>query len=267
MSGETTPPEAPIPATEVHHQVSPEPGAPPEAPAPSPVVDPAPTPEPAAAAIEPAAEPAFKPHTDTPSLLAQAGKEEPKPDADAPPVVAEPVQPAAPTYEPFTLPEGIEAAPETMAAYTGALGKHGITQEAGQELLSLHAAQMQTYAEQTLTRQHEAFGKMRAEWRDQVMADPEIGGSNHRSAMASIAELRDRFIPRSGPVTDAFNAMLDATGVGDHPDFLRLMARIGRAFREPAPAPAAQKPPADIGRKPNGRATMAEIYPTMSAPR
>lgn len=204
-------------------------------------------------------QPAFTPHTETPSLLEQAGQEPPKPEAAPAEVAAEAPAPIAPTYEPFALPEGTEAAPEAMTAYTGALGKYGITQEAGQELIALHAAQMQQYSEQTLARQHEAFGAMRAGWRDQVLGDPELGGANHQSAMAAVAEVRDRFIPRSGPVHEAFNDMLTSTGVGDHPAFLRFIARIGQALREPAAPTPAMKPPSDIGRKPNGRA-LADIY-------
>lgn len=214
----------------------------------------------APAVVAPAAEqPAFTPHTDTPSLLEQAGKPEAKPTEVAPVEVTPPEQPTAPIYEAFTLPEGVQAAPEKLELYTSALGKHGITQEAGQELIALHAAEIQSYAEQTLARQHEAFGEMRAGWRDQVMKDAELGGANHQSAMAAVAEVRDRFIPRSGPVHDAFNDMLTATGVGDHPSFLRFIARIGHALREPAPPPPAMKPPPDVGKRPNGRA-LADIY-------
>jgi hypothetical protein len=214
---------------------------------------------PAAPTPEEPQQPAFTPHTDTPSLLEQAGKEPPAATTDAPAELVAPVEAAAPTYEPFTLPEGIEAAPEQMAAYAGVLGKYGIPQEAGQDLIALHAAQIQQYAEQTLARQHEAFAEMRAGWRGQVMSDPELGGANHQNAMAAVAEVRDRFIPRSGPVHDAFNDMLTSTGVGDHPAFLRFITRIGQALREPAPPPPAQKPPADIGRRPNGRA-LTDIY-------
>lgn len=247
MSGTVPVPEVPVVAAEPVAVVA------------APAVEPAVTEAPVAETpvVETAA--AFTPHTETPSLLEQAGQEPPKPEAAPAEAVAEAPAPIAPTYEPFALPEGIEAAPEAMTAYTGALGKYGITQEAGQELIALHAAQMQHYAEQTLARQHEVFGATRAAWRDQVMKDPEIGGANYQHALAVVAELRDRFVPRSGPVHDEFNEALTISGLGDHPALLRWAYRIGMALREPAAPTPAMKPPSDIGRKPNGRA-FTDIY-------
>ena len=248
--------------------------APPEAPqtaapTPEPVVTPAPAVEVAPAAPETAAAPEAPKvvaHTETPSLMEQAGAK--KPEESAVPVAVA-AEPAAPTYEPFNLPEGISLEADKLGNYTTVLGRHNIPQAAGQELLDMYIAERQRDAVDTLARQHQAFADMRKEWRDQTTSDPEMGGANLNTTMDAVAFVRDRYVPKTGPIRDAFDKMLTTTGVGDHPEFFRFIARIGRDLREPAPPRVAQfSPPPDIGRRP-GRNNGVAIYdnPTSPQPR
>lgn len=240
----------------------------------------APVEPPAAAPIEPAASaapevppaapaapeaPALVPHTETPTLLQTVGRPE-APAAEAGTGATEPVAPAAPTYEAFVLPEGLTIEPEKLNGYTEILGKHSLPQEVGQELLNLYIAERQKDAVQTVAQQHQAFADMRKGWQDGVRTDPEIGGANFHTAMDAVASVRDRFIPQSGPVKEAFDKFLVTTGAGDHPEFLRFIARIGAAFREPAPPPAGARPPPDVGKRPAGRNGAAPLYDNPSSP-
>jgi hypothetical protein len=250
---EPTVPAAPI--------VQPDTGAP----TPVTAAEPGSSPVPAPTADAPAAplpgdseQPAqpFTPPTPEPSLFQTAGTEEPKPQDAAPPPVEEP---KAPTYEPFELPEGFEGKPERLSEYTAELAKYGISQEAGQALIAMHAEEQRQFAEQTVARQWEAFAQTKSDWAKAAKDDPEIGGARFQTSMHLVAVARDRILPASGPVRAAFDKMLDDTGVGNHPEFLRAWSRLGAMLSEPAPPPPAQKPPPDIGRKPNGRA-FADIY-------
>ena len=226
----------------------------------------APEAAPAAPAEPVVAEPAFTPHTDTPSLMQEAGKVEPP----APPAVeaVTPEPPAAPVYEPFTLPDGLSLEAEKLSGYTGILGKHAIPQAVGQELLDLYIAERQRDAVQVVAQQHQAFADMRRGWAESARNDPELGGANFNTTMDAVATVRDRFIPQQGPVREAFDKFLTSTGAGDHPEFLRFVARIGAALREPAPPPPSvnAKPPPDIGKRPSGRNGMAPIYEHPSSP-
>lgn len=217
-------------------------------------------PAPAAAAPEP---PALVPHTDTPTLLQTVGRPE---EPTAAPAPTEAAVPAAPTYEPFALPDGLTIEPDKLNGYTEILGKHSLPQEAGQELLNLYIAERQKDAVQTVAQQHQAFADMRKGWQEGVRTDPEIGGANFHTAMDAVASVRDRFIPQSGPVKEAFDKFLVTTGAGDHPEFLRFIARIGAAFREPAPPPAGARPPPDVGKRPTGRNGAAPLYDNPSSP-
>jgi hypothetical protein len=262
------------------------------APAPeSAVVDVAPavtpvTTEPAPAAAEP-----FAPHTETPSLLSAFGKDGASADAKpaepaadqaptAPPgdkpaeaaakpgetkpgdpaVDAKPPEPAAPEpiqYPDWKLPQNVKPDAEMLGKYTEALSEHRVPAEAGQKLLDMHAEalqhSMQSYADFLAREQHRVFGETRQSWRNEAMADPEIGGAGHHTAMGVIARMRDRLVSDHKPGTPeyladakAFDQFLTVTGAGDHPAFLKVMYRVGKFLDEPA------LPPPNVGPVPNG---------------
>jgi hypothetical protein len=200
---------------------------------------------PAAAVAELAAE--AKPHTETASLLEEAGGA-PKADLAAAEKPVEAVAQPLPTYEPFKLPDGITADPTRMAAYNEVLGKHAITQEVGQELVSLHTAAIQDMALHMAAEQHRAFADTRAEWREQIKSDERMGGSAFQTTQAAVARMRDMFVPESDRA--GFNEFLRVTGAGDHPAFWRVLLNAARHFDEPSLPPPSPKPPTDIGRNP-----------------
>ena len=85
------------------------------------------------------------------------------------------------------------------------------------------------------------------------LADDEIGGPGHQTAMAAIARVRDYGVPEKD--RQSFDQMLRVTGAGDHPAFLRMMHNLARWVDEPQAmeAPTDIKPPKDIGKDPNRR--------------
>jgi len=202
--------------------------------APTPVVEAAPAPE----------APAL--HTDTPTLMEQPATEPVKEEPKAPEPVA---APAAPTYE-FKFEDGFKAEPEQLTALSTALGKFNVDQETAQGLVEMHQSALKKYAEAELTRQHMAFGSMRKEWVAQIKSDPVLGGAGFETTQRAVAEMRDKFVPKTDQ--PAFNEMLRVTGVGDHPAFWRLLHNAARFFKEPAmPPPNIQPPPGVSGAKPS----------------
>ena len=245
--------------------------------APTTVDSPSPVEAPAADPATPAAEaekPALTPHTDTPSLLSSTGEKPAEPAkpgdapaadapkaADAPAVVAaEPV-----TFEAFTLPEGVTLAEDQVKTFTDTLVNPELAPQArAQALVDMHVAALQQYADSTAAAQHKAFGDMRAGWRTEVMADAELGGAGHQTAMAAVARMRNLFVPESERA--AFNSAMDLTGAGDHPAILRAFYRASRLFDEPAPLRESGRPPPNIGRRPNGAAHGGFYETTGSGP-
>jgi hypothetical protein len=246
---------------------------------------------------QPAAEPAFKPHTDTPSLLEtlkapgseqpatetteakpvegaaveaavveKTGAEAEKPvESDSKPVdlaAAEPI-----SYPEWTFPEGVTADKGKVEAFNQTLAEANIPAEAAQKLFDLHTTAAAEYRDFLEKDQHRVFGEARAEWAKQAMADPEIGGSRWNTSQAAIARVRDALMSSHKPGTPgyaadeaAFNGFLAATGAGDHPIFLKFVHRAARFMDEPQ----ATSLPANIGATKNGgmpqKNGMARIY-------
>ena len=133
-----------------------------------------------------------------------------------------------------------------------------------QPLIDFYAKQRQQDAEQTLRNQFDTFNKTKETWEKDWLADPEIGGAGHRTALKAIARTRDLGISSAAPGTKQYEAdraqfdqFLVITGAGSHPAFARLLHNLSRFTSEPQ----AEDIPTDI--KPtrtNGKAPKGGIY-------
>lgn len=206
-----------------------------------------------------------------------APAEEPKPTEPAP----EPEK--APVEEPVKLdpldwfaeegglkiPEVISLDNANRSKLTTALELGRTDPKAGaQALMDMHAEALDQYAADLHTKMWTEFGKTREGWTTKVMADPELGGAGHDTAMGRSARMRDAFVSRHAPGTPAHTAdmadwkdFLDTTGAGDHPAFHRLLNNVARKHDEAAPPPPNPTPPKDLGRKP-GTKGLAYTHPT-----
>lgn len=163
----------------------------------------------------------------------------PEPVVEAAPIEPEvAAEPVAPVYTDFSLPEGLSAAPEQVEAFTGVLGKYGLTQEAGQELMNLHATALKQAADAMAQRQQDVFVETRRGWVQQF----DKGAGNRRDTI-----LNDAKFAITSTITDAkeraalWQVLGDVTGAGDHPAVVNLLGKIGARLRErnapPSPIP------------------------------
>lgn len=216
----------------------------------TPVAAPAAVPEPAAAPTESAS--AVKPHTDTPSLMETPAE----PEKPAEPAPVEPGAEAA-KYE-FKFPEHIKREDEAVAAFEGLLGKAKVPPEMAQEMLDLHGQHVAKLADQMLAHQHQAFGEMRAQWRDQIKSDPILGGAGFQTAQKDVAYARDILVPKEHRAD--FDQWMKTTGSGDHIAMWRILHNAAKFLKEPAPVQAGS-PPAGIGK--SQKSGWRDLYPTM----
>lgn len=212
-----------------------------------------------------------------PEAIAEPAKVETKPDEPKPEVKAEepkPVEAPVPVEKPvwkIELPEVIKADDKQISEFTTLLDalvspSETLTREqAANSLMSMHAKAMQDYAANTDREQRLAFNKMREGWRNDILADEEVGGSGFETAKKARIRMRDEFVssaPRGSPKYRAdlvaFNTMLDLTGAGDHVAMHRFMQNVAARLDEPRRIPAPDpRPPKDIGPGPrNGRDTL-----------
>lgn len=152
---------------------------------------------------------------------------------------AEPPAPAASPVElrasglSVNLPAGIEADPQSIAALDTIARDAGLDGATAQKLVDLHTAATDRYSTEIDT----AWAAQRADWRATAERDVEIGGARLNENVALARSVLDRFGP-------GFKAAITDLGLGNHPELIRMLVRIGKALpagaspsRSPEPTP------------------------------
>jgi hypothetical protein len=114
---------------------------------------------------------------------------------------------------------------EKIAAFAK---KHGLTQEQAQEL----AAETEARAQAVIERQQAFLKSEGARWKSEVEADKDLGGKNLTQTIANTKRVMDRFAPEGSPM----RSLLNETGYGNHPEFVRFVNAIGKAMAEDSPS-------------------------------
>lgn len=96
----------------------------------------------------------------------------------------------------------------------------GLSPDQAQALLERESANVASFVEQ----QEKAREELRTSWLEQAKTDKEIGGDGFNAN----AELAKRVVEKFG--TDDFKKALDESGLGNHPELVRILARIGKAM-------------------------------------
>ena len=156
---------------------------------------------------------------------------ETKPEGEAKP--AEGAKPAAETkpagahekYE-FKAPEGRAYDADLLGAFSEAAKAANLPQDAAQKLLDTMAP--------TLAARIDAQTKAIQEgWAEASRADKEFGGDKLQENLAYAKKAMDQFSPNAADGTkSAFRQLLDNSGLGNNPEFLRFAVRVGKAISE-----------------------------------
>lgn len=144
-------------------------------------------------------------------------------------------------YEDFTIPEGYEIDQATMDTFKPLAKELDLTQDQAQKLVDFYndGAQKSTEESQTY------YSDLMTEWQESVRTDKELGGTNFDDSLASAKAALDAF------ATPALYEIFEATGMGNHPEMVRVFARIGKAVKDDAirigsANPTAPKEAADV---------------------
>jgi hypothetical protein len=161
------------------------------------------------------------------SLGSTALGNDPKPaegEGDAPKAAEVPE-----TYE-LTVPEGFEKLDaDALAAATPVFKELGLSNEQANKLMPVAGE----FAKKIIAERDQQFLgtilEQRKAWLNDAKADKEIGGSNWDATMQDSARALDRLgFPKGSPLRSA----LDESGFGNHPEMIRLIARVGKAVGE-----------------------------------
>lgn len=126
------------------------------------------------------------------------------------------------SYADFDVPEGTTVNTEMLEAFTPAFKELGLTQEQAQGLVNIQSQQVQAQQQA----QYDAFTQQIEEWGTTAKNDPEYGGDKFEES----AGFAQKAVNELG--TPELKEALDSSGMGNHPEMIRLMTRIGRMMGE-----------------------------------
>lgn len=121
-------------------------------------------------------------------------------------------------YEYVDLPDGFELDAEVDKEFRALAAEHKLPKEV---VKSLTAMQVKMIEKQT-----EAHAATVAQWGEDLKTDKEVGGRAYDANMAKAREAKIAFFPPE------VNAVLDRTGLGNHPAIVKGFVRIGKAMGE-----------------------------------
>lgn len=128
-------------------------------------------------------------------------------------------------YE-LAMPDGIEVDAELLAAVSPRFKELGLTRAQAQALTDDFIKVQQERG----AAQGKAWGETVQKWADDAKADKEIGGDKWAGTVSDA----QRAINKLG--TPALKDYLNASGGGNHPELIRILAKAGAMIKEDSPA-------------------------------
>jgi len=122
-------------------------------------------------------------------------------------------------YEAFKVPEGLEIDSAAIENF-GAIAKElNLSQDQAQKVIDKMAPAMHQRSQEMMT-------KFREEWTAAVSSDKEYGGADLNANLGIARKALDTF------GTPALTELLNQTGLGSHPEVVRVFYRAGKAISE-----------------------------------
>jgi len=125
---------------------------------------------------------------------------------------------AVPESYDLKMPEGVELDQAAAAEFTAIAKELKLDQAAAQKIADVGAKMAQ--------RQVEAHARLVESWVEQVKTDNEIGGDKLAENLGVARKALEAF------GTPGLRDVLNATGIGNHPEVIRAFYKVGKAISE-----------------------------------
>ena len=132
------------------------------------------------------------------------------------------------TYADYVLPEGMELDASMVSEANPLFKELGLNQDQAQKLVSFYAEQAQAGSQ----KQVDTFNQLTSDWLSQAKTDSEFGGDNFDENV----KIAQSAIGKYG--TPELKQLLDDYGVGNHPEIIRFMVKVGSTLKEDVPGSA-----------------------------
>lgn len=132
------------------------------------------------------------------------------------------------TYADFVMPEGVTVDERLMGEAVPLFKELGLTQDQAQKLVDFQAKQQ--------AQQNDTFNQQLEAWAQQAKTDKEFGGDKFDENVALARAAVNKF------GTPELKVLLDNYGVGNHPEIIRFMVRVGQLTKEDVPGNKSAQP-------------------------
>lgn len=129
------------------------------------------------------------------------------------------------TYADFVMPEGVELDSALLTEAAPLFKELGLTQDQAQKLIDFQAKQVQASSESNV----DAFNQLMNDWQEQSKNDKEFGGDKFEENVGIARSAIDKF------GTPELKQLLEEHGVGNHPEVIRFMVKVGKLTAEDVP--------------------------------
>lgn len=136
-------------------------------------------------------------------------------------------------YE-FKAPDGVELDAARVEKFTTIAKDLKLPADKAQALVDLA-----TEVEVTRAAQHEA---LKEQWAAEVMADKDLGGDKLDATKATAAKVFNLLPPEQAT---ELKGLLNQSGFGNHPAFVRMFHAVGKALSDDSFVPGTKAPPGD----------------------
>jgi hypothetical protein len=122
------------------------------------------------------------------------------------------------SYESFSLPEGYQVDESKVVEFQSWAKTNNLSQAAAQSAVDMFIQQKEQDAA--------AVEKAQGEWEDASKTDTEFGGNAFDVSIRTAVKTINKF------GTPELTDFLNATGIGNHPEIIRIMYRVGQSISE-----------------------------------
>lgn len=129
------------------------------------------------------------------------------------------------TYADFALPEGVSLNEGLLEQVTPLFKELGLNQDQAQKLVDFQAQQVQASQQGQI----EAFNQLKTDWIEQAKKDSEIGGDKFEETVGTAKQAISKF------GNEGLTKLLNEFGIGNHPEVIRFMAKVGTLTKEDVP--------------------------------
>ncbi|MFW0699029.1 peptidase [Pantoea sp. R13S299] len=129
----------------------------------------------------------------------------------------------APEAYEFKAPEGGELDKEAVSQFEPIARELNLSQEQAQKLVDLYGSKVMP---QLMKQQADTWQKQIADWGTAAKDDAEIGGDKFDGNLTRAKQAMDKF------ATPQLREFLETTGMGNHPELIRVFVKVGAAMSE-----------------------------------